>query len=747
MARTSILRTLSPRLGGLALIFIAVCSSAVEPKRVLILDSFGRDVAPFNVGASSFRTTLARDLGEPVDIYEAPLDAARFANLENEAPFLEFLRSRFEGRALDLVVPIGAPAVKFVLKHRENLFPQTPVLFMGVEPRVLPPGALQTNTALVTQKVSLPGMVEDILQMQPGTTNIVVVFGASPLEKFWVAECRREFQSFSNRVSFTWLNDLPLDSILAQTTNLPPHSFILFGMMVVDAAGVPYDNDEALRRLHKVASAPIFGYFGSEFGLGAIGGRLYQDREVGVLGGRAAIRILRGESPGNIPPQILEKVTPVYDWRELRRWHIPETRLPTGSEISFRQPAFWETYHDQILAVLSLCIAEAVLIAWLVVTLRKRQRAERSLRESEERLQLATESAGSGLASASLQTGEVWVTPRTREMLRLPQTTQLAPSHFLDLIRPEDREAIREQVRNVLENKLPLHIEYRCALPDQTTRWIVFRGRVQTDPRGNPDRLMGVFQDVSERKQSEFEAGELRGKLAHMGRVSTLGALSGSLAHELNQPLGIILSNAQAAQELLRQQPPDLAETQEILSDIVAADRRAADVIDRLRALLKQGQVSLQPLQLNQLADQVLNLVQADLIARKVTVNRQWSEALPPVRGDRVQIQQLLLNLIINGADAMEDNPPGRRRLSLQTSLRGDCLRLSVRDEGCGLPENIESIFLPFHTTKPNGLGMGLAICRSIVAAHRGRLWAERHPEQGSVFHLELPLNGTAKPS
>ncbi len=189
---------------------------------------------------------------------------------------------------LDLVVPIGAPAVKFAAQYRDRLFPGTPIVFTGVEPRLVPPDVLRTNATLVTQKVNLPGMVEDILQMQPDTTNIVVVFGASRLEKFWVSECRREFQPFSNRVGFTWLNDLPLAQVLERSAALPPHSFILFGMFVMDAAGIPFDNDEALRRLRAVANAPMFGYFGSQFGLGTIGGRLYQDSEVGVRAARAA---------------------------------------------------------------------------------------------------------------------------------------------------------------------------------------------------------------------------------------------------------------------------------------------------------------------------------------------------------------------------------------------------------------------------------------------------------------------------
>jgi signal transduction histidine kinase len=364
----------------------------------LILDSFGRDIAPFNTAVSTFRTTLARELGEPVDIYEASLDAARFAEPEKETPFVEFLKSRFEGRSLDLVVPFGAPAVRFMSKHRDALFPSIPVVFTGVDPRMLPAEALRTSTTLATQRVNLSGIIEDILQIQPDTTNIVVILGASPLEKFWVSECRREFLSFTNRVGFTWLNDLTLGRIQECIATLPPRSFIMYGMFVTDAAGVPYDNDDALRGFHAVANAPIFAYFASQFGLGAIGGRLYQDSEVGTRAAHAAIRILHGERAESIPPQILELAVPTYDWRKLRRWGIPEARLPAGSVIRFRQPTPWEVYRWRIITIVSVCFLQTGLIIVLLMNRARRRRAEEAAHALSRRLIHAQEEERARLA-------------------------------------------------------------------------------------------------------------------------------------------------------------------------------------------------------------------------------------------------------------------------------------------------------------------------------------------------------------
>jgi signal transduction histidine kinase len=384
---------------GLLLLTLAIrCAAADSPKRVLILDSFGRDVAPFAAVTSAFRTTLAEELGEPVDFYDTPLDMARFAEPDKEGLFLEFLKARFEDRPLDLVVPIGAPAVRFVVRYRERLFPSTPIVFTAVDPRLVPPDLMRTNATFVTQNINLPGMVEDILQMQPDTTNIAVVFGASQLEKFWVAECRREFERFTSRVGFTWLNDLPLTQVLERSAAVPPHSFILFAMFVVDAAGVPFDDEEALRRLLAVANAPVFGYFDSQFGLGTTGGHLYQDSEVGARGARAAIRILRGERPENIPPQILEAAVPVYDWRELRRWGISETRLPAGSVIRFRQPTFWELHRWRMVAIVLFCVAQTGLIVTLLINRAKRRVAEAAARSFPGRLMRAHEEQRARLA-------------------------------------------------------------------------------------------------------------------------------------------------------------------------------------------------------------------------------------------------------------------------------------------------------------------------------------------------------------
>jgi C4-dicarboxylate-specific signal transduction histidine kinase len=247
--------------------------------------------------------------------------------------------------------------------------------------------------------------------------------------------------------------------------------------------------------------------------------------------------------------------------------------------------------------------------------------------------------------------------------------------------------------------------------------------------------------DVTARRQAQMEIEEQRRELSHLARVGALGQLSGAFAHELNQPLASISNNTEAARLLLRRQPVDLSEIDEILGDILAADQRAALVIRRLQALLKRGETRLQPIDASELVNDVLELAHAELITRRVSASAVIATELPLVLADRVQLQQVLLNLILNACEAMRFTPVSERRISLTLSTDAQAnLRFSVRDSGAGIPQGlIDHLFEPFVTTKAEGLGLGLSISRTIVAVHGGRLWAENNPDQGATLHCLLP--------
>jgi C4-dicarboxylate-specific signal transduction histidine kinase len=256
-------------------------------------------------------------------------------------------------------------------------------------------------------------------------------------------------------------------------------------------------------------------------------------------------------------------------------------------------------------------------------------------------------------------------------------------------------------------------------------------------------QLLGeVFANTLSRRRAEMEGQRLREDLAHIGRVSTVGELTASLAHELNQPLTAILANAQAVRRILDAGQPDLIEVRAIVDDIVDDDKRASDVIGRLRSLLKKGALERSSLDMSELVGQVARLVAADAVLRGVVIELELARDLPPVAADRVQLQQVVMNLILNGLDAMRDSAVGGRILLLRTAREGEgSVAVTVEDSGAGIASTeLGQVFDAFYTTKANGLGMGLAIVKSIVEAHGGRVEARNNPTGGATFSFALPI-------
>jgi signal transduction histidine kinase len=256
-------------------------------------------------------------------------------------------------------------------------------------------------------------------------------------------------------------------------------------------------------------------------------------------------------------------------------------------------------------------------------------------------------------------------------------------------------------------------------------------------------QLLGeFFANALSRKQGDLETQRLRQELTHIGRVSAMGELTASLAHELNQPLSAILANAETVQGLLAADVVDLEAVREIMSDIVADDKRAAAVIQRLRILIKRGHLEFAPLDVNEIVGEVAWLVKSDVLARNVSMSLELAPDLPSVRGDRVQLQQVVLNLVLNGLEAMRPPPVGARTLVIRTVRdAADTVTVAVQDSGTGIDEtDTDRIFQPLYTTKPEGLGMGLAIARTIVDAHGGQLVAANNEQGGATVHFTLPV-------
>ena len=601
-----------------AILLLAMTGAAFsEPKRVMLLHSFGRDFAPWNEYARTIREELAQQSKEPVDIFEASLATARFAE-DEEGPFVDYLHALFVKRQLDLVIAIGAPAANFLQRQRQKLFPSVPAVYTGLEQRRVPFYALTENDAVVAVSIDLPGAIGSMLRLLPETTNVAVVIGNSPIEKYWLGQMQEAIQPFEGRATFTWFNELSLEEMLQRAATLPPRTAIYFVLLSVDAAGVAHEEGKALARLHEVANAPIFSHSDAFFGQGIVGGPLTIVANVARRAASVAVQILNGGSPAAIKTPPLEFGTPKYDWRELQRWKISEKQLPAGSEIYFRAPGAWEQYRWQISAGLAALLLQAAIISWLVVEHRRRSLAE---------------------AQAD---------SRRREVVRL-------------------------------------------------------------------------------------------------NRVTTANVLSSSIAHELNQPLGAILSNTEAAQMLLKADPPDLPQIGEILSDIVRDEQRASEIILGLRNLLNdRKQAELQALDLNETVPELVKIVTPEVVKREITLRIVLASEALLVRADPIHMQQVIMNLVMNGMDAMADEPrPRNLTIRTRRNAERDVAEVRISDSGTGIrQENLAHIFDPFVTTKPQGTGLGLPIARTIIESYGGAIWAENRL-RGAVFCFTLPLAQT----
>ena len=600
-----------------ALLLATLCQSQAAdqaPKRVLMLHSFGLRFKPWTDHARIARSEITRQSQTPVDFQDHSLVEARQFNEKSEASFVRYLHDLYDNRPPDLIVAFGAPAAGFVQRYRDQLFPQVPMVFTSVEQRRIQRDKLTEYDTVTAIAHDLPALIENILHVLPLTKTIAIVNGVSPNEKYWSNEIRRELESLAGRVEFKWFDKLSFENILKKAANLPPHSAIFWHLMNMDAAGVAHEENAALSKLASVSNAPIFTFADTFYGEAIVGGPMHSYEQGAARTAAAAVRILNGEKAGDIKIPASPFATPKFDWRQMQRWGISESSLPTGSKIDFREPPMWERYWWQIALVIGLVLVQTGLISILLVEHRRRQ-----------------------------------------------------------------------------------------------------------------------FAEVQSRQRMA--------ELAHVNRFSTAGELTASIAHEINQPLGAILTNAETADAILQSPAPDIPELKAIVKDILHDDRRATEVIRRMRSLLKKAPFEQKQFDLNEVVQETIRFLSALAVGRKFEmVNVITPDALS-ILGDRIQLQQVILNLVVNGIEAMADTPSENRIISIRTSRVENFAQLSVSDRGAGIPEDkLKEVFEPFYTSKADGMGMGLSIARTIIEAHHGLISAKNRDHGGASFRIRLAL-------
>jgi PAS domain S-box-containing protein len=563
------------------------------------------------------------------------------------------------------------------------------------------------------------------------------------------------------------------------------------------------------------------------------------------------------------------KKTVLINWRALKKWRVSESEILGEATVRYQTRSPWERHRELILATAAVVGLQSLLIVGLIVQRSRLKRAERSLRDSEERMSLAAEAANLSMWVWDVARDEVWMTDQGRAWFGIGPDTRLDYATLNARVHPEDRVARDSAIRRAIETLGAYDVEYRVLLPDGTLRWIGARGHCMNIGETKGTRLLGVSMDVTaqkqaedalresearfrtmantapvmiwmsgpdklctffnkgwldftgrsleqelgngwaegvypedfdrclevyvnsfdarqpftmeyrlrrsdgeyrwildigtprfapdskflgyigsciditERKQAEAEARQHREEIAYLSRAAIMGEMAGSLAHELNQPLGAIVTNAGAALRFLDRDSLSGEKLREVLQDIVADGRRASEVIHTIKGMGRKEEGTRQILHLNDVIAEVLRLTRSDALAHDCTVLTWLHPALPKVEANLVQLQEVFLNLILNAFEASEEVPRVRRRVIIRTERDGDgAVRASVRDYGAGLPaDKPERVFDRFFSTKREGMGIGLFIARSIVIAHAGTLWAENAEGGGAQFWLRLPAS------
>ena len=412
------------------------------------------------------------------------------------------------------------------------------------------------------------------------------------------------------RLTFTYLTTLPLQKLLTELAGLPPQTIVLFTTLFRDGAGELFVPHNVVPLVSDAANAPVYGFLDQFLGRGIVGGSLYSSSTQGREAAKLVLQVLDGSERLRLPLVEVSSNKVMFDWRQMQRWGISESRLPPGSEILFRNLTTWEQYRAYILSFIAAILIQAALISWLLYEHWRRQRAE-------------------------------------------------------------------VLARNTMS------------------------------------------------------------ELAHVNRMATVGQLSASIAHEVNQPLAGMLASAQAALRWLDK--ANVEEVRERLDGIVSEGFRASDIITNLRAMFKHDVQEKTLVDINKLVSSVLALVQIDLQKHEIELQTQLDDRIPQVLGNQVQLQQVILNLVMNAIELMSSLQT--RVLRIKTELsQSNTVHVSIEDTGTGVkPSDVDRVFKPMFTTKARGMGMGLSICQSIIENHDGRIWVSPRANGGSIFQFELP--------
>src|SRR5882672_5107501 len=727
---------------SLVLLFLFAAElRAAEPRRVLMLHAFNYAFPSTTLIADGARKRLLERSPQPLEIDADFLDLARNTDAEYQSRIAMFLRAKYEKRPPDMVITLGSLALPFILRYRDDIAPNAPVVFTSVSPQNYGALRLPPNITGIISEFDLDRTLALAERLQPEASRLFVIAGSGEVDRRWQSAARKTIEERKRKFEVTYLFERSYANLVEEVSKIPRDSIVMLLTVFADSEGNTFVPAQVAGPLSAVSPAPLYAPYDTYIGNGVVGGFVETFESVGVRAADMALQILAGKDPATIAPQTNPGQAYRVDHRAMARWNLQESKLPPDTAILFKEPTIWTEHRGAVVAAIVIVGLQSLIVGALLLQRRRRLRAENLLKESEERMTFAAAAANIGLWQFDRDRNELWATEHCRAMFGIARDAPLTRDAFLSAVHPDDLQTATHSLRS-LETEQPAISDVRIVLPGGDVRWIRMRARSYQEDSGESEQRGGIFIDITDQKSAEAETALQRVEIEHLMRVSVLGELSGSIAHEVNQPLTAILSNAQAALHLLAQNSPDLAEVRDALQDIVDEDNRAGEVIHRLRSLLKKGERKTEYVNINDLVRSTLSLLHSELIGRDISLRLDLDHTPFLTCGDSVQLQQVLLNLVMNAMDAMASTPIAQRSIQISTgSLQAGMVDVLVRDRGHGIrPKENGRLFEPFYTTKNHGLGLGLTLCSTIIQAHQGKLTLVNDERGGAIAKFSLPV-------
>ena len=696
-------------------------------RTVLVLSSERSDLPSVPDFDRGLRQGLA---GPDIDYFIEYLDFGRFPGGAQAQAMARYLRERYAGRTVDVLVAFQESALEFVLAQRGALFPGVPVVGAGVERQSVDGRTLPSGVTTIPVIYDYRRTLELALRLQPKASEVLIVHGVADYDRRRGEEARQAAAGFAPGLASRVLTGMPLAGVEEAVQRLPGNAFVLLVSMVRDAEGKALVGQDYAARLSAVSPVPIYGTFGSHVERGTLGGAITDFGEIGRATATVVAAALAGKpAPGSIAVEVPE--TPLrVNWRSLEKWNIPPQRVPAEAQTLFRELGVWEAHRDFVLATLAAVLVQAALIAGLVVQLRRRQSAEAAARQAEATLRLAVDALPIAVIMVNQGGVIVFANPPADKLLGYGEGGLAG--------RPLDR-LIPERLRSAFGGPGDVFMtasKRELAARRKDGSEIPVEIVLNPIESGVQRLALVAIVDLSARHELQRKQQELE----HITRVATMGQIAASLAHELSQPLAAILANSQAGLRFLKSGKGDLEELRAILQDVVEDDKRAGEVVDALRSMLRRGKTESARLDAALVVRDVLALLHSELIAQQVEVTTTLAPGCLTF-ANKTQMEQVVLNLVMNALDAMRPRPADERWLHIEVARGERTVRIEVRDSGVGIPpDELGKVFDAFWTTKSSGMGMGLAICRSIVGGCGGDIEVAPNREgPGVTFAVTLP--------